>query len=131
MDTSITISAVSVIIACCSFGVAYRAFLHSTESRKADKLLGLRIQVVELRSKFEELKHNSQSLSKKQPTIHDPFINEKLRQMIDYGEEIHNALCKDLSYVTEKDLDDMTISILNSKSDLELEAERIKKMSDT
>ncbi len=78
MDTSITISAVSVIIACCSFWVAYKAFLHSTESRKADKLLGLRIQVVELRSKFVELKYNSQSLSKKQPTIHDPFINEKL-----------------------------------------------------
>ncbi len=51
--------------------------------------------------------------------------------MHDYSEEIHKALYKDLSYVTEKDLDDMTIGILNIKSDLELEVERIKKMGDT
>jgi hypothetical protein len=48
-----------------------------------------------------------------------------------YNEEINKALNKDLSHVAEKDIDNMAISILNIKSGVELEVEKIKKLSNT
>jgi seryl-tRNA synthetase len=131
MDTSITISAIVAIIACCSLWVAYKVYLYTTASRKADKLLELRMQVVDLRAATQKLKYSSQSLSKSHPTKHDQDANDKLGSMINYIEEIHQKLYGDPSSLAEKDIDDMTISILNSRNEMECEFERIKKISKT
>lgn len=127
MDTSITISAISTFIACCALWVAYKAFLHSKESRKADKFLELRIQVVELKGKAETFKYNSRALSKARPTEYDQDLSEKFNHVIDNIESLHKRMYEDNSHLTEKDLNDMAISILNIKGELDLEVEIIKK----
>ncbi|MCJ7664519.1 MAG: hypothetical protein MUO24_09810, partial [Desulfobacterales bacterium] len=113
MDTAITISTISAIIAGCSFWVAYRAFLHSRESRKADKFTELRFQVVELRSTAEKFRYNSKSLSRSQPTKYDQDVSGKFDRVVDSIEELHKKMYEGPSCLSETDLNDMAILILN------------------
>jgi hypothetical protein len=128
MDTPIIISAISTLIACFSLWVAHKASLHSRESRKADKYLELRIRVVELRGKAEALKYNSRSLSKSQPTDYDQNVSDKLNNFFDLIDALHKKLYEDPSHLSEKDINDATISIRNIESELDFESEKIKNL---
>jgi hypothetical protein len=130
MDTSIIISAISTFIACCALRVANKAYLNSKESRKADKFMNLCIQVVELTSKAKELKNNSQALSKVRPTEYNQDANERLNYIIDINEALHKKMYEDHSHLTEKDLNDMAISILNIKGEIDLVDNKIKKITE-
>lgn len=131
MDTAIAISAISTIIACGSFWVAYRAYLYSAASRNADKFLDLRIQAVEIMSLAQKIKYNSQSLSKNKPTEHDQGASEKLDYFIDPTEGLYKKLQIGPSSFSEQDINDIKIDLLDLKSKLELENEKIKEIINT
>jgi len=131
MDTALIISAISTIIACGSFWVAYRAFLYSAASRNADKLLELRVQVVEIMALAQKIKYNSQSLSKIQTTEHDRDASEKLDYFIDLTDGLYKELQIDPSSLSEQDINNIRITFLDLKSKLELENEKIKEIIKT
>lgn len=105
--------------------------MHSAASRNADKFLELRIQVVEIMGLAQKLRYNSQSLSKTRTTEHDQAASEKLDYFIDLTEGLYKKLQIDPSSLSEQDINDMKITLLDLKSKIELENEKTKEIINT
>ncbi|MDH5388842.1 MAG: hypothetical protein OEY06_10385 [Gammaproteobacteria bacterium] len=126
MNTAITISAVSSIIACGAFWVSYRAYKLSEQGRINDKLLEFRINFVELKSRIAEAQRNFNNVESSSAI--SIKINEELNKLLVRAENLDKKMYGDLSHLNEKKIADATVMLSDIRIIADSLNEKINKL---
>lgn len=119
MDLSIVISAISTIIACGALLVSIRTYKLSENSRRNDKLLELRIGVVELKRKAINLTRDFEVKARGDSSEFTQEITHNLDILFRVLSSIDEFMNSNLDHLTESKIDSASIKYHEAKSIIE------------
>jgi hypothetical protein len=119
MDSSEIISAISAVIACIATLISYRIYRNSAAVRKNDRVLGLRVRALELRSRLSAfLSKNREVIDFSPDSERDLILAETADRVLEKLETLSSGIKSRSSDLTEAELDETELMLRECEGEM-------------
>jgi len=119
MDSSEIISAISAVMACLATLISYRIYRNSVAVRKSDRVLGLRVRALELRSRLSAfMSKNGEVINSAPDPGRDSIIAQKADRIMEQLETLSAAIKSRSSDLNGVELEEIELVLRECEGEL-------------